>query len=115
MSKSTFSGIRDNYLRESVGDFLKDKIQAGAHLSFVSAYFTIYAFEALKSELQNIDHLNFLFGEPKFIRILDPEKSDKKFFKIVDQHLELGKRLQQKQLAMECAEWIRNKVDNRFY
>ena len=43
MSKNMFSGIRDNYLKESAGDFLKDKIQASAHLSFVSAYFTIYA------------------------------------------------------------------------
>ena len=83
MSKRAFSGICDNYLRESVGDFLKNKIQTRAHLSLVSAYFTIYAIEALKNELQHINHLNFLFGEPKFIRTLDPEKSDKKFFKLL--------------------------------
>ena len=107
------SGIRDNRLRGSVGDFLKQKIRANADLSFVSAYFTIYAFEALKLQLLNINHLDFLFGEPKFIRSLDPDKSDKKFFKIVDEQLELGKRLQQKQLAKECADWIRSKVDIR--
>ncbi len=82
-------------------------------MSIVSAYFTIYAFEALKSQLLSIDHLDFLFGEPKFIRSLDPEKTDKKFFKIVDKQLELGKRLQQKQLAKECADWIRSKVSIR--
>ena len=42
------SGIRDNHHRGTVGDFLKEKIQAGSKLSIVSAYFTIYAFEKLK-------------------------------------------------------------------
>ena len=107
------SGIRDNHQRGSVGEFLKEKIRTDARLSFVSAYFTIYAFEALKQQLLNIDHLDFLFGEPKFIRTLDPDKTDKKNFRIVDEQLELGKRLQQKQLAKECADWIRSKVDIR--
>jgi hypothetical protein len=65
---SLTSGIRNNHQRGSVGDFLKKKMQADAKLSFVSAYFAIYAFEALKSNLLDIDHLDFLFGEPKFIR-----------------------------------------------
>jgi SNF2 family DNA or RNA helicase len=107
------SGIRDNHQRGSVGDFLREKIRSDASLSFVSAYFTIYAFESLKPHLQNINHLDFLFGEPRFIRTLDPDKTDKKFFKIVDEKLELAKRLYQKQLAKECADWIRSKVDIR--
>jgi len=61
------SGIRDNYRRGTVGDFLKDKIQAGSSLSIVSAYFTIYAFEALKTQLNGIASLRFLFGEPRFL------------------------------------------------
>ena len=93
------SGIHDNHKRGLVGNFLKKKIQKGADLSIVSAYFTIYAFEALKDQLLNINHLNFLFGEPGFIRSLDPDKTVKKFFKIVDEHLELAKRLKQKQVA----------------
>ena len=101
------SGIHDNHKRGAVGAFLKEKIQKDAELSIVSAYFTIYAFEALKEQLLDINHLNFLFGEPGFIRSLDPDKTVRKFFKIVDQHLELAKRLKQKQIAKECAEWIR--------
>ena len=69
------SGIHDNHNRGPVGDFLKEKIQKDAELSIVSAYFTIYAFEALKDQLLNINHLNFLFGEPGFIRSLDPDKT----------------------------------------
>jgi hypothetical protein len=71
------SGIRDNYLRGAVGEFLLDKIREGADLSVVSAYFTIYAFGALQSRLAKIDRMRFLFGEPRFIQSLDPERTDK--------------------------------------
>jgi len=43
---SISSGIHDNYKRGTIGEFLKDRIKPKADLSFVSAYFTIYAFEA---------------------------------------------------------------------
>jgi hypothetical protein len=46
------SGIHDNYYRGTVGEFLRSKIQKDADLSFVSAFFTIYAFEALKENLR---------------------------------------------------------------
>ena len=108
---SIASGIHDNHKRGPVGGFLKEKIRKDADLSIVSAYFTIYAFEALKDQLLDINHLNFLFGEPGFIRSLDPDKTAKKFFKIVDKHLELAKRLKQKQVAKECADWIRSRVN----
>ena len=48
---SIASSIYDNHKRGSVGDFLKEKIQKDVELSIVSAYFTIYAFEALKDQL----------------------------------------------------------------
>lgn len=107
------SGIRDNYQRGSVGDFLREKIQNGSKLSIVSAYFTIYAFEALKEKLQAIDHLRFLFGEPRFLRSLDPDKTDTKAFAIDADGLALQNTLQQKRVARECAEWIAAKVDIR--
>jgi hypothetical protein len=107
------SGIRDNHRRGLVADFLKAKIKEGSRLSVVSAYFTIYAYEALKSHLDRIDHLDFLFGEPRFIASLDPDKTEKKAF-ILDGHgLHLANRLQQKRVARECAEWIRQKVEIR--
>lgn len=107
------SAIRDNQGRGKVGDFLKDKIQKGSKLSIVSAYFTIYAFEQLKEELNSIDRLNFLFGEPRFVKNLDPSKTDTKSFKIEDEKLALKNVLQQKYLAKECADWIHKKVDIR--
>ncbi|MEO7953946.1 MAG: SNF2-related protein, partial [Polaromonas sp.] len=79
----------------------------------VSAYFTIYAYEALSKELDGIESLRFLYGEPRFIQALDPEKTDKKAFKIEDEGLELANRLQQKEVARRCAEWIERKVEIR--
>src|SRR5438093_6110740 len=70
------SGIRDNHGRGLVGDFLQAKIKPGSRLSVVSAYFTIYAYETLKQHLDQIGHLDFLFGEPRFISSLDPEKTE---------------------------------------
>ncbi len=106
-------GIRDNHTHGKVADFIKDKIAAGSDLSVVSAYFTIYAYEALSTELDKVERLRFLFGEPRFIASLDPEKTDKKSFKIEDEGLELANRLQQKEIARRCAAWIRDKVEIR--
>ena len=109
----TESGIRDNHRRGTVGGFLQERIQRGSKLAIVSAYFTIYAFDALKKELETIEELRFLFGEPRFVRALDPEKTDKKSFQVEDAGLSLKNRLEQKRVARESAEWIRDKVQIR--
>jgi len=107
------SGIWDNHRRGVIGEFLRDKIKPGSSLSFVSAYFTIYAYAALKDELDGISHLRFLFGEPRFIQSLDPEKTEKKAFRIEDDQLSLANRLQQKRVARECAQWLQDKTEIR--
>ena len=109
------SSIRDNHKRGSVGDFLKSKIEDGSSLSIVSAYFTIHAFQALKESLTKIKELRFLYGEPRFIKSLDPEKTDKKAFKIEGEAegLKFEDRLKQNWVAKECAAWIREKVEIR--
>jgi SNF2 family DNA or RNA helicase len=105
------SGIRDNHKRGIVADFLRAKIHAGSRLSVVSAYFTIYAYEALREHLDQIEHLDFLFGEPRFIASLDPDKTEKKAFILDGNGLHLANHLKQKRVAHDCAEWIRQKVD----
>lgn len=111
LSSSNNSGLRDNHTRGTVADFLKDRIQSGSRLSIVSAYFTIYAYDALKEELERIEHLDFLFGEPSFVNRLDPSKTEKKAFIIDADGLKLSNKLQQKRIAKECADWIERKVD----
>ncbi|MBW2118174.1 MAG: ATP-dependent helicase [Deltaproteobacteria bacterium] len=111
MVSNSQSGIWDNYRRGNVGDFLRSKIQKDSFLSIVSAYFTIYAYDTLSAKLDGINRLRFLFGEPSFIKSLDPNKSDNKSFRIENDQLELTNQLQQKYIAAECAKWIQNKVD----
>ena len=67
ISPANSSGIRDNHRCGKVADFLIEKLSAGSELSVVSAYFMIYAYEALREQLEEIDNLKFLFGEPRFI------------------------------------------------
>jgi SNF2 family DNA or RNA helicase len=105
------SGLRDNYKRGTVADFLRGKIHDGTRLSIVSAYFTIYAYDALKDSLDRIEHLDFLFGEPSFVNRLDPSKTEKKAFIIDAVGLDLANKLHQKRVAKECSDWIEQKVD----
>lgn len=89
------SNIRDNKTKEtSVGAFLEKNIKESSTLSFVSAYFTIYAYKFLKDKLESISSLRFLFGEPNFI--LDPNKSSAKNFSLTESSLFLNNRLEQK-------------------
>lgn len=107
------SRLKDNHERGTVGKFLFDNISHDSKLSIVSAYFTIYAFNKLKDKLNNIESLNFLFGEPTFIKSINPNNDNAKDFQIVDDKLviPLESKLQQKAIAKECAEWIAEKVN----
>jgi len=107
------SSIRDNKNRGSVGQFLRENIKSDSELSIVSAYFTIYAYSHLKNELDSISKLKFLFGEPTFIKALDPTKVNKRDFKIEDDKIviPIESRLTQKAIAKECSEWIQQKVE----
>ncbi|MBP9037793.1 MAG: hypothetical protein KBG38_08505, partial [Candidatus Cloacimonas sp.] len=60
--------ILDNRRRGNVGDYLADNIDKKSKLSIVSAYFTIYAYNELKTQLNKVEQLRFLFGEPTFVR-----------------------------------------------
>lgn len=110
MNNTISSSIKDNRNRGSVGDFLKEKISQNSSLAFVSAYFTIYAYEALRNNLENIDKLHFLFGEPTFVKAIDPNSAELRQYKIENEKIELKNRLKQKKIAKDCSEWIKNKV-----
>ena len=105
------SGIWDNHQRGTVGEFLRDTLIAGADLSVVSAFFTIYAYDKLSRELEDVGNLRFLFGEPRFV--LDPDGSEAKAFDVEERQLKLRGRLKQKNAARRCADWIRRKAEIR--
>ena len=79
-------------------------------MSIVSAYFTIYAYQYLSSQLESIQELRFLFGEPNFI--LDDSKQLRPS-RIEADALTLATTLCQRATARDCADWIRSKVQIR--
>jgi Helicase conserved C-terminal domain/PLD-like domain/SNF2-related domain len=119
------SQVRDNRDRGSVGQFLKDQITPDAELSFVSAYFTIYAFNALKDSLKSAKQLRFLFGEPRFIKNVRDASEHRTFtlrratddtptsLILSEECIDPKQSLAQRQIAQECADWIRDRVEIR--
>jgi len=105
--------LKDNHSRGSVGDFLREKIRPGSEMAVVSAFFTIYAYEALKTQLDTISGMRFLFGEPNFVRTLDPSKQRPPTARIEQDSLELAQQLKQSRVARLCADWIKEKVEVR--
>lgn len=102
--------IRDNKELGSVGDFLKEVIKEGSDLSIVSAYFTIFAYYGLHEQLDSINSMKFLFGEPTFINTIE---SDVRNYKIEDDSIVISptEKFGQKRIASKCANWIKNKVE----
>jgi len=111
-SSSVTSSLRDNRTRGKVGEFLLSSIDPGSKLSFVSAFFTIYAYQQLKDRLEKVEQLRFLFGEPRFLSSIDPDKTEKRQYEIEDNNLviPIANRLTQKRIAKECAAWISGKA-----
>ena len=108
-----------NNISERVIDDLRAKLSVGSTVSIAAASFSIYAYEALKEELESIDELRFIFTSPTFIK--DKVKKEKREFFIPklyrernlygsDFEIKLRNKLEQKAIAKECADWIRRKV-----
>ena len=47
-------------------DDLAAELKTGSRLSIAAACFSIYAFQELKAELQNVEELRFIFTSPTF-------------------------------------------------
>ena len=55
-----------NNVTKTLKDDLSSEIKKGSKLSVAAACFSIYAFQELKNELQDIDELRFIFTSPTF-------------------------------------------------
>ena len=108
-----------NNINERVIDDLRVRLSAKSKVSIAAASFSIYAFEALKKELENVEELRFIFTSPTFVK--DKAEKEKREFYIPklnrernlygsDFEIKLRNQLSQKAIARECADWIRKKV-----
>ena len=108
-----------NNISERVVDDLKERISDGGRISIAAASFSIYAYEALKEELEKVEQLRFIFTSPTFVS--EGNAKEKREFFIpklnrerdlygTDFEIRLRNKLSQKAIAKECADWIRRKV-----
>lgn len=109
-----------NNITERVIDDLKQVLSSGnSQISIAAASFSIYAYEALKEELEKVDSVNFIFTSPTFNT--DKTEKQKREFYIPklnrerslfgsDFEIRLRNQLTQRAIARECADWIRRKA-----
>lgn len=110
--------VIDNKRMGRVVDELKENIRRGSKLNIISAYFTIYAYAALKKELSRIDSMKFIFTQPTFIgrdeeliREYYLAQDNEKIISGNDFEIRLRNEMKQASIAKECAAWIQNKVE----
>lgn len=109
-----------NNITERVIDDLKHLLLSdNSQVSIAAASFSIYAYEALKEELEKVDCVNFIFTSPTFYT--DKSEKQKREFYIPklnrerslfgsDFEIRLRNQLTQRAIARECADWIRRKA-----
>lgn len=105
------------------GDDLRRALKPQSRLMIAAASFSIYAYEALKAELENVDSLEFIFTSPTFApdEVTDVAKRASREFHIPKAHrersfygtefeIQLRNKLTQRAIARECADWLRRKA-----
>ena len=100
--------ILDNR-EHTVVDYLREKLSGAEKFRIVSAYLTIYGYDLLADELNRVDDVRFLFGDPASVGELDPGEKVQKAFDLTEDGLSPQYTLQQKYLARQCAAWVRGK------
>ena len=110
--------IFDN-ITEIVRDDLRLTIEKGSRVSVAAAYFSMYAFNELKKQLESVKEFRFIFTSPTFIRekaekqkreFYIPRLSREKGIYGTEFEIKLRNEMTQKAIAKECADWIRRKA-----
>ncbi|MCA0211897.1 MAG: DEAD/DEAH box helicase family protein [Proteobacteria bacterium] len=106
-----------------LGDDLKKTLRPGARLKIAASCFSMYAYEALKEELEQIEEIQFIFTSPAFTpdEVTDKLRKERREFHIpkLDRErslygsefeIQLRNKLTQRAIARECADWMRRKA-----
>lgn len=110
--------IFDN-VHDIVRDDLAVTIKKGSRVSIAAACFSMYAFEELKKQLEQVDEFRFIFTSPTFIQ--EREEKQKREFYIprlsretslygTEFEIKLRNEMTQRAIAKECAQWISSKA-----
>ncbi|MBJ7353925.1 MAG: DEAD/DEAH box helicase family protein [Thermoleophilaceae bacterium] len=115
--------IIDN-LNSLLGDDLKNEITPGSKVRIAASTFSIFAFESLRKELEQVGELEFIFTSPSFVteKVTDKLRKERREFFIPaagsgesslygsEFEIRLRNKLTQRAIAKECADWVRRKV-----
>ena len=118
LDKETTRNFFDN-INYKVVDDLRVTLRKGSKVSIASACFSIYAFNELREQLEGLDELRFIFTAPSFLKEREPKQRREFYIPRIDRErtlygsqfeVRLRNQLTQKAIAIECAEWIRQRV-----
>ena len=115
-----------NNVSDLLGDDLRAEIKPGSKVRIAASTFSIFAFEALRKELEQVSELEFIFTTPAFVteKMTDKLRKERREFFIPGGQAEsslsgsefeirLRNQLTQRAVAKECADWVRRKVTFR--
>lgn len=111
----------DNKGDNTLSNLLLKEIRTGAKVSIASAYFSLYAYDALSKVLDKVESFNFLYTKPTFIR---EEKDLKRQYHLnnienkVDYptfdsnkfEIQLSNQMMSPAIAMNLTQWVNKKV-----
>lgn len=113
-------------LNSLLGDSLKQTLKPNGKLQIAASCFSVFAYEALKEELEKVESVEFIFTSPTFVQgeATDKLPKEKREFFIpklererslygTEFEIQLRNKLTQRAIARECADWIRRKVTFR--
>jgi Helicase conserved C-terminal domain/SNF2-related domain len=110
-------------INKLLGDDLKAAVTTGSRLRVAASCFSIYAYEALKEELERVEAFDFVFTAPTFVpaEVTDSGAKERREFHIprsirersfygTEFEIQLKNKLTQRAIAKECADWMRRKA-----
>ena len=110
--------IIDN-INNTIKKDLQTVIKNGSKIFIAAACFSIYAYQELKGQLEDISELRFIFTEPTFVTEKTPKVRREFYIPRISRErslygtefeVKLRNELTQKAIAKECVDWIRKKV-----
>ena len=110
--------IIDN-INKTVKEDLQESIRRGSKMSVAAACFSMYAYQELKKQLEQVDEFSFIFTSPTFVK--ERAEKEKREFYIPrlnresslygpEFEIKLRNEMTQRAIARECADWIRRKA-----
>ena len=108
-----------NNVTDIVRDDMKKTIKKGSRVSIAAACFSMYAYQELKKQLEQVEEFRFIFTSPTFIK--EKSEKQKREFYIprlsrenslygTEFEIKLRNEMTQRAIARECAEWIKKKA-----